>query len=42
MMVYHKVFGYGKVYEMSETSCVVFFQNLPTFRIVRKDKLIFL
>lgn len=41
MIVYHKVFGYGKVYEMSETSCVVFFQNLPTFRIIRKDKLIF-
>ena len=41
MIVYHKVFGYGKVYEMSE-SCIVFFQNLPTFRIIRKDKLIFL
>jgi hypothetical protein len=42
MIVYHKVFGYGRVYEMSDNSCMVFFEGLPTFRIIRKDKLMFL
>lgn len=42
MIVYHKVFGYGKVLEVKEDAYVVLFDNLKTFRNIKKEFVIIL